>query len=89
MPRDKSLSVRDALDVATAGLSDAEDRPGQRSMAEHVAEALETGRHVIVQAGTGTGKTLGYLVPIVLSGRRAVITTATTTDVVATVQIIP
>ena len=77
MPRDKSLSVRDALDVATAGLSDAEDRPGQRSMAEHVAEALETGRHVIVQAGTGTGKTLGYLVPIVLSGRRAVITTAT------------
>ncbi|MBU3688057.1 MAG: ATP-dependent helicase [Acidimicrobiales bacterium mtb01] len=77
MPRDRSLSIRDALDVATAALSDAEDRPGQRAMAEHVAHALDTGRHVVVQAGTGTGKTLGYLVPIVLSGRRAVVTTAT------------
>jgi ATP-dependent DNA helicase DinG len=73
----RPLSVRDLLDVATAALSVAEDRPGQRAMAEAVSSAIEGGRHLVVQAGTGTGKTLGYLVPLVMSGRRAVITTAT------------
>ncbi len=38
-------------------------RPGQRAMAAHVAQALELDRHLLVQAGTGTGKSLGYLVP--------------------------
>ena len=71
------LSVRDLLDVATGALSAAEDRPGQRAMAEAVHDAIESGRHLVVQAGTGTGKTLGYLVPLVMSGRRAVVTTAT------------
>jgi len=71
------IGVRDALELVTGALSAAEDRPGQRSMAMHVANALESSRHVIVQAGTGTGKTLAYLVPLVLSGRRAVVTTAT------------
>ncbi|MEY3680859.1 MAG: hypothetical protein RL547_1472, partial [Actinomycetota bacterium] len=55
------LSVRDLLDVATGALSAAEDRPGQRAMAEAVHDAIESGRHLVVQAGTGTGKTLGYL----------------------------
>ena len=55
----------------------AEDRPGQRSMAEAVYASIESRRHLVVQAGTGTGKTLGYLVPLVMSGRRTVITTAT------------
>ncbi len=77
MTRRHPLSVRDALDVATSALERSEERPGQRAMAEHVATALDTGRHAIVQAGTGTGKTLAYLVPVVLSGRRAVVTTAT------------
>ena len=71
------LSIRDLLDVATSGLESTEDRPGQRAMAEAVNSALEAGRHLVVQAGTGTGKTLGYLVPLVASGRRAVISTAT------------
>ena len=71
------ISVRDALELVTGALSAVEDRPGQRSMAAHVAGALESSRHVIVQAGTGTGKTLAYLVPLILSGRRAVVTTAT------------
>lgn len=71
------INVRDALELVTGALSAVEDRPGQRSMAAHVAGALETSRHVIVQAGTGTGKTLAYLVPLILSGRRAVVTTAT------------
>lgn len=54
-----------------------ETRDGQRTMAATVADAISTGRHVIVEAGTGVGKSLAYLVPIVLSGRRAVVATAT------------
>lgn len=73
----RPLSTRDLLDIATDALGSTEDRPGQRTMAEAVNSALETGRHLVVQAGTGTGKTLGYLVPVVASGRKAVITTAT------------
>lgn len=46
-------------------------------MADAVRDAVENRRHLVVQAGTGTGKTLGYLVPLVMSGRRVVITTAT------------
>jgi ATP-dependent DNA helicase DinG len=52
-------------------------RSGQVEMASAVAKAIEAGRHLIVQAGTGTGKSLGYLVPIALSGRRTVVVTAT------------
>src|SRR5712672_2921001 len=54
-----------------------EFRPGQLEMAEAVASALEENRHLIVEAGTGTGKTLAYLVPAILSGRRIVISTGT------------
>ena len=46
-------------------------------MARSVTEALDGGRHLVVRAGTGTGKTLGYLVPAVLSGKRTVVATAT------------
>src|SRR5690242_574547 len=46
-------------------------------MAEAVAEALSTGTHLLVQAGTGTGKSLGYLVPALASGKRVVVATAT------------
>jgi ATP-dependent DNA helicase DinG len=46
-------------------------------MAEEVESALENRRHLIAEAGTGTGKTLAYLVPIILSGRRVVISTGT------------
>ncbi len=70
-------AVVDTLDAVTGALDGAEHRPGQREMAERVARAVETGRHAIVQAGTGTGKTLAYLVPLVLSGRRVVVATAT------------
>ncbi len=54
-----------------------EFRPGQLEMAEAVAEALSERRHLIVEAGTGTGKTLAYLVPSILSGKRVVISTGT------------
>ncbi len=66
-----------ALDTVTAALPRAEDRPGQRAMAEHVAEAVTSGKHLVVQAGTGTGKTLAYLVPAILSGKRTIVATAT------------
>ncbi len=46
-------------------------------MAEAVAAAVSSGRHLVVQAGTGTGKSLAYLVPAVLSGKRTVVATAT------------
>jgi ATP-dependent DNA helicase DinG len=46
-------------------------------MVEAVERAIATGRHLFVQAGTGTGKSLGYLVPAILSHRRVVVATAT------------
>lgn len=66
-----------ALRAVTGRLAGAEDRPGQEQMAAAVARALHGGRHLVVQADTGTGKTLAYLVPAVLSGRRVVVATAT------------
>jgi ATP-dependent DNA helicase DinG len=54
-----------------------EFRRGQLDMAEAVWAALSERRHLIVEAGTGTGKTLAYLVPAILSGRRVVISTGT------------
>ena len=61
-----TTSVRDVLAGAVAELG-GEERPGQIRMAEAVARALSTGEHLLVQAGTGTGKSLGYLVPALLS----------------------
>jgi ATP-dependent DNA helicase DinG len=54
-----------------------EHREGQLDMAEAVERALEHEEHLFVEAGTGTGKTLAYLVPALLSGRKVVISTAT------------
>ena len=57
--------------------SNYEYRPGQVEMAEAVASALADHRHLIVEAGTGTGKTLAYLLPAILSGKCVVISTGT------------
>jgi ATP-dependent DNA helicase DinG len=54
-----------------------EFREGQLHMAEAVESALSEKKHLIVEAGTGTGKTLAYLIPAILSGRRIVISTGT------------
>ena len=54
-----------------------ETRPGQAAMAERVAATLAGGGAALVEAGTGTGKSLAYLTPIVASGRQAVVATAT------------
>lgn len=65
------------LGLLTAALPHGEARSGQADMAEAVAGAVATGRHLVVQAGTGTGKSLAYLVPAILSGRPTVVATAT------------
>jgi ATP-dependent DNA helicase DinG len=54
-----------------------EFRRGQLQMAQAVEEALEERRHLIVEAGTGTGKTLAYLLPVIRSGKRVIISTGT------------
>jgi ATP-dependent DNA helicase DinG len=70
-------AIRAALAGATAGLPQQEERPAQASMAESVARAIREQRHLVVQAGTGTGKSLAYLVPALVLGTRAVVSTAT------------
>ncbi len=54
-------------------------RSAQLAMAEHVAGAMAEHRHAVLEAGTGTGKTFAYLIPVLLSGQRAIISTGTRT----------
>ncbi len=54
-----------------------EFRRGQLQMAQAVEQALAEKRHLIIEAGTGTGKTLAYLVPVIRSGKRVIISTGT------------
>ena len=70
-------NVRTALAAVTAALPTGEDRPGQVEMAVAVGRAITDKRPLIVQAGTGTGKSLAYLVPAVVSGAKVVVATAT------------
>jgi ATP-dependent DNA helicase DinG len=60
-------------------LDDFEYRPMQEAMAEGVMEAINEGRASIIEAGTGTGKTLAYLIPAVLSRKKTIISTGTKT----------
>ncbi|OLO49308.1 ATP-dependent helicase [Actinomyces oris] len=72
--------VLNALDVAVRSLGGS-PRQGQTTMAQEVAQSLADGTHLLVQAGTGTGKSLGYLVPAMVhtvqAGHRVVVSTAT------------
>ncbi|WP_432476647.1 ATP-dependent DNA helicase [Nocardioides sp. GXQ0305] len=68
--------VRELLGHAVEALG-GQEREGQVAMAQAVAEAMDDGRHLLVQAGTGTGKSLAYLVPSLLHGDRVVVATAT------------
>ncbi len=65
------------LDDLAGALEGGEHRDSQRTMTAAVADALDRNRHLVVEAGTGTGKSLAYLVAAVRSGRRVVIATAT------------
>jgi len=66
-----------------------ESRPGQLAMAERIAAAIEGDERLLVEAGTGTGKTLAYLIPALLSGRKVVVSTGTKTlqDQIATIDL--
>src|SRR5690606_30857194 len=71
----------DALIHAAVTELGGSERPGQIQMAHAVTAAIETGEHLLVQAGTGTGKSLAYLVPAIShameSGRPVIVATAT------------
>lgn len=69
-------SLPDLLHAAVSAVGGTE-RPGQVAMAEAVADAVDDQAHLLVQAGTGTGKSLGYLVPALAHGERVVVATAT------------
>src|ERR1044072_619176 len=71
-----SPPLADLLHAAVTAVGGTE-RPGQVAMAEAVEEAIDGGSHLLVQAGTGTGKALGYLVPALARGERVVVATAT------------
>ncbi|CAB4779887.1 unannotated protein [freshwater metagenome] len=73
---DLSAQVRKALDAAVAAIGGS-PREGQIEMAEAVANALTDRHHLMVQAGTGTGKSLAYLVPALVHGRKVLVATAT------------
>ncbi|RLV09742.1 ATP-dependent helicase [Streptomyces griseocarneus] len=76
MTASSSPSLADLLHAAVSAVGGTE-RPGQVTMAEAVAEAVDGNSHLLVQAGTGTGKSLGYLVPALAHGERVVVATAT------------
>jgi ATP-dependent DNA helicase DinG len=72
---------REVLAQAVSAIAGAE-RPGQLAMADAVADSFSSQKHLLVQAGTGTGKSLGYLAPTLVwladhPGQRIVIATAT------------
>ena len=73
---DMSAKVREALDAAVTAIGGA-PREGQIEMAEAVANALTDRHHLIVQAGTGTGKSLAYIIPPLVHGRKVLVATAT------------
>ena len=64
MSKDTTGEVLELLDTAVAGMG-GQNRPGQHEMARQVAQAIDEGKHLLVQAGTGTGKSLAYLVPLI------------------------
>jgi ATP-dependent DNA helicase DinG len=73
---DMSTKVREALDLAVEAIGGS-PREGQIEMAEAVANALTDRHHLMVQAGTGTGKSLAYLIPGIVHGRKVLVATAT------------
>ena len=70
-------AVLAALDNVTAAIPNAEHRQGQREMASLVNASIRRGASAVIRAGTGTGKTLAYLIPSIVSGNSTVVVTAT------------
>jgi len=72
---ERALALLDSITKDLPG--GGESREGQREMVRAVASAISRRRHHVIEAGTGVGKSLAYLVPAVMSGERVVIATAT------------
>jgi ATP-dependent DNA helicase DinG len=72
---ERALNLLDSITKDLPG--GGESRVGQREMVRAVASAISRRRHHVIEAGTGVGKSLAYLVPAVMSGERVVIATAT------------
>jgi len=76
-PRGGAPDAAALLAAAVGAVPGGVARPGQQAMAQAIAEAVDTGEHLLVQAGTGTGKSLAYLAPALLVDGPVVISTAT------------
>lgn len=72
---DRALALLDAITQDLPG--GGESREGQREMVRTVAAALSRRRHAVIEAGTGIGKSLAYLIPAAMTGQRVVVATAT------------
>lgn len=70
-------TFKDAEERLAEALPGYESRPQQQVLASAVEAAFATNRHLMAEAGCGTGKSLGYAIPAILSGQRVVISTAT------------
>lgn len=70
----KSLVI---LDHMVSQHSSGEERPQQKDMILTISDAIQERKHSLIQAGTGVGKSLGYLIPLCASGKKAVVSTAT------------
>ena len=75
VPVDDALALLDRITHELPG--GGESRQGQRDMVAAIATALSSHEHAIIEAGTGVGKSLAYLVPAAMSGQRVIIATAT------------
>ncbi len=75
--RDRVTTFAEAEVRLAESLPGYESRAPQQTLARAVETAIATNRHLIAQAGCGTGKSLGYLIPAILSGRRVIVSTAT------------
>jgi ATP-dependent DNA helicase DinG len=73
----RAAKAQTALEAALAAVPGSQPRAGQQAMVSAVATSLASGESLLVQAGTGTGKSLGYLVPALASGKRVIVATAT------------
>jgi ATP-dependent DNA helicase DinG len=70
-------TFKDAEAVLASRLPKYESRPQQQALALSVESAIANGTHLLAQAGCGTGKSLGYLIPAILSGKRTIVSTET------------
>jgi ATP-dependent DNA helicase DinG len=69
--------IERAIEEIVSQLPGYEPRPQQLRMARIIADSVAAGRHALIEAGTGSGKSFGYLIPILESGKKAVISTGT------------